>query len=221
MVKAGNGAILAGVLAAVVQFSLAIWGRGGFAAFFARPAFWALAVVTLALITVAPFTAGNVNPGEKEDRGNRWVLSAFSLIALVGAYVPAYTDRIGFWTIDGDATRWIGIALYAGGGALRLWPVFVLGHRFSGLVAIQPGHRLETGNVYRLVRNPSYLGMIACMLGWVLVFRSGVGVLLTALMLVPLLARIRAEERLLRGHFGIEYDAYCSQTRWRLIPLIY
>ena len=26
----------------------------------------------------------------------------------------------------------IGVILYATGGALRLWPVFVLGHRFSG-----------------------------------------------------------------------------------------
>ena len=63
------------------------------------------------------------------------MLAAFSLIALVNAYVPAYTDRIGIWTLDGDPTRWVGIFLYATGGALRLWPVFVLGNRFSGLVA--------------------------------------------------------------------------------------
>jgi protein-S-isoprenylcysteine O-methyltransferase Ste14 len=221
MVKAGSRVIIVGVVAALVQFGLAIMGWGGFAGFFAHTAFWILAVVTVGLMIVALLTAGNVSPGEKEDRGNRWVLSAFSLIALVIAFVPAYTDRIGFWTIDGAAMRWIGIALYAGGGALRLWPVFVLGNRFSGLVAIQPGHRLETGKVYRLVRNPSYLGMITCTLGWVLTFRSGVGVLLTALMLIPLVSRIRAEERLLRGHFGVEYEAYCAQTRWRLIPLIY
>jgi hypothetical protein len=33
-------------------------------------------------------------------------------------------------------------------------------------------------------------------------------------------ARIRAEERLLREHFGTEYEAYCAQT-WRLLPGIY
>jgi protein-S-isoprenylcysteine O-methyltransferase Ste14 len=221
MVNAGKRVIMVGLFVALVRFGLAIVGWGGFTAFFRHPAFWALTAVTAALMSVAPFTAGNISPGEKEDRGNRWVLSAFSLIALVSAFVPAYTDRIGFWTIDGDVTRWIGIVLYAGGGALRLWPVFVLGNRFSGLVAIQPGHQLETGNVYRIVRNPSYLGMITCTLGWVLAFRSGVGVLLTALMLIPLLARIGAEERLLRAHFGGDYDAYCAQARWRLIPLVY
>jgi len=130
----------------------------------------------------------------------------------VNAYFPAYTDRIGFWTIDGDTTRWLGIVVYAVGGVLRLWPVFVLGKRFSGLVAIQPGHSLETHGIYSVIRNPSYLGMVAMMLGWGLAFRAGVGVLLTLLLLVPLIARIRAEERLLREHFGAEYEAYSART---------
>jgi protein-S-isoprenylcysteine O-methyltransferase Ste14 len=87
---------------------------------------------------------------------------------------------------------------------LRLWPVFVLGRRFSGLVAIQPGHALVTGGVYGVIRHPSYLGLLVNALGWGLAFRSGVGVLLTALMAVPVLARIRAEERPLRTQFGAE-----------------
>src|SRR6266480_1746641 len=41
-----------------------------------------------------------------------------------------------------DPIRWIGVALFAAGGALRICPVFVLGERFSSLVAIQPGHTL-------------------------------------------------------------------------------
>jgi protein-S-isoprenylcysteine O-methyltransferase Ste14 len=106
------------------------------------------------------------------------------------------------------------------GGALRLWPVFVLGSRFSGLVAIQPGHTLETHGVYGHIRNPSYLGLLTMMLGWALAFRAGAGILLTALMFPPLIARIRAEERLLRAHFGADYDNYCART-WRLIPGIY
>jgi protein-S-isoprenylcysteine O-methyltransferase Ste14 len=125
-----------------------------------------LAVITIGLMMVAPFTSGNLSSGEKEDRSNRWVFTAFSVIALLSAIVPPYTDRISLWTIDGEKTRWVGIALYTFGGGLRLWPVFVLGERFSGLVAIQPGHTLETRGVYGLVRNPSYLGMLINMLGW-------------------------------------------------------
>jgi protein-S-isoprenylcysteine O-methyltransferase Ste14 len=57
-------------------------------------------------------------------------------------------------------------------------------------------------------------------LGWGLAFRSGVGVLLTALSIPPLLARIRAEEMLLRTQFGADYDAYRARTS-RLIPGLY
>jgi protein-S-isoprenylcysteine O-methyltransferase Ste14 len=209
-----------GLFTALIQFALAILGWGGWRPFFAHPALIALAAVTVAFMIVAPFSRGNISSGEKEDRSNRWVLTAFSLIALVNAYVPAYTDRTEIWSIDGDTTRWLGIFLYAAGGVLRLWPVFVLGNRFSGLVAIQPGHTLETHGVYAHIRNPSYLGMLMIMLGWGLAFRAGAGVLLTVLVLVPLIVRIRAEERLLRAHFGAEYDNYCAHT-WRLIPGVY
>jgi len=208
------------VAATLAYLGLAILGSGGFAAFFSHPALIALAIVTLALAGATAFSTGNLSPGEREDRGNRWVIAAFGLIGLLAAYLPAYTDRIGLWIIDGDAIRWVGVALFAAGGALRIWPVFVLGHRFSGLVAIQPGHALVTRGAYSVIRHPSYLGLLINSLGWALAFRSWVGVLLTALILLPLLARIRAEERLLRTHFGDEYEAYCRRTS-RLIPGLY
>ncbi len=97
----------------------------------------------------------------------------------------------------------------------------MLGHRFSGLVAIQPEHTLVTSGVYGVIRHPSYLGLLVSSMGWGLAFRSGVGLLLAALMIPPLLARIRAEERLLRTQFGDEYDAYRGHTKWRLIPGLY
>ena len=120
---------------------LGIVGWGGPAAFFSHPALIALAVVLLIMAGVAFFAGGNISPGVREDRGNRWVIAAFAVIGLLDGYLPAYTDRIDFWTIDGNTIRWIGVVLFAVGGALRLWPVYVLGNRFSGLVAIQPGTR--------------------------------------------------------------------------------
>ena len=208
------------LLGTLGYLGLAVLGWGGFAAFFSHPPLVAVAIVTFMLAGAALFTSANVSSGEREDRGNRWVLVAFGVIGLAAAYLPAYTDRIDFWTIDGDAMRWLGVALFAAGGALRIAPVFVLGRRFSGLVAIQPGHTLVTDGIYGTIRHPSYLGMLVNALGWALAFRSGVGVLLAALLLLPVLARINAEERLLRSQFGAEYDAYLSRTS-RLIPGVY
>jgi len=176
--------------------------------------------VVFALAVASFFAGGNLSSGVREDRRNRWVIVAFGVIGLLDAYLPAYTDRKELWTIDGDTIRWLGVVLFAAGGALRLWPVCVLGDRFSGLVAIQPGHTLVTGGVYGVIRHPSYLGLLVNSLGWGLAFRSGVGALLTALLIPPLVARIRAEERLLRAQFGEQYETYCAGTS-RLIPGLY
>ena len=203
-----------------IYFALAVLGWGGPATFFAHPALVALGVASAAMVVAAFFAGGNISSGEREDRGNRWVLAAFGIIGLLGAWLPACSDRKNFWIIDGDAIRWVGVALYTMGGALRLWPVYVLGNRFSGLVAIQPGHTLVTGGIYRVIRNPSYLGLLLNSLGWALAFRSWIGVILTAVTLVPLVARMNSEERLLRSQFGEEYDAYRARTS-RLIPGVY
>jgi protein-S-isoprenylcysteine O-methyltransferase Ste14 len=208
------------IVGTLAYLGLAILGWGGFVAFFSHPARVALAITVFVLAGVALFSGGNLSPGEREDRANRWVIAVFALIGLLAAYLPAYTERQEFWILDGDAVRWLGVILFAVGGALRIWPVFVLGRRFSGLVAIQPGHTLVTSGIYSVLRHPSYLGLLVNALGWALAFRSGVGVLLTVLLIPPLLARIRAEEWLLRAQFGGEYEAYCRRT-WRLIPGLY
>jgi protein-S-isoprenylcysteine O-methyltransferase Ste14 len=212
--------VLTTIIGTPLYFALAVLGWGGIAAFFAHPARIALAVVFVLLSAAAMFSGGNLSPGEREDRSNRWVIAAFGILGLAAAYVAPLTDRLDVWTIDGDTVRWIGVALFAIGGVLRLWPVFVLGNRFSGLVAIQPGHTLVTTGIYSVIRHPSYLGLIVNALGWALAFRSTIGVLLAALMIIPLVARMNAEEALLRSQFSGKYENYMARTS-RLIPGVY
>ena len=208
------------IVGTLAYLGLAVWGMGGLAAFFAHGSLVVVALATVVMTVLSLFTEVNLSSGEREDRGNRWVLPAFGVIGLLSGFLPAYTDRIDFWTFGGEGLRWTGALLFCLGGALRLWPVFVLGKRFSGLVAIQPGHTLVTDGIYRRLRNPSYLGMLVIAVGWALAFRSGVGLLLATLTVIPLIARIHAEEALLRAQFGGEYDRYCAST-WRLIPGFY
>jgi protein-S-isoprenylcysteine O-methyltransferase Ste14 len=208
------------ITGSAAYLGLAVFGEGGMSAFFAHPALVGLAVSFAATVVVALFAGGNLSSGVREDRQNRWVLIAFGVIGLLIGFVPAWTDRLEFWTLDGDNIRWLGVVLFAIGGALRLWPVFVLGDRFSGLVSIQPGHALVTSGIYSVIRHPSYLGALIYSLGWSLAFRSGAGVLLTVLLIPPLVARIRSEESLLHRQFGAEYDAYRARTS-RMIPGVF
>ncbi|QJP15411.1 isoprenylcysteine carboxylmethyltransferase family protein [Starkeya sp. ORNL1] len=208
------------IVSTLAYLALPILGWGGIAPFFAGPARIALTLVLFVFALAALFTQGNLSTGVREDRSNRWVLATFGVLGLLAGWIPAYMDRLDVWTLDGDTMRWFGVLLFAVGGALRLSPVFVLGHRFSGLVAIQPGHRLVTGGIYGVIRHPSYLGFLIGSLGWALAFRSIAGVVLVVLMIVPIIGRIRAEESLLRSEFGTAYDAYRARTS-RLIPGLY
>ncbi len=208
------------VLSITAYLGLAIFGAGGVSRFFSYPPLIAISVVTIALGVASLFSEGHLGSGVREDRSNRWVVAALGALGIIDAYLPAYTDRVDFLTFGGEGVRWFGVLLYTAGGVLRLAPVFALGRRFSGLVAIQPEHRLLTSGLYAIIRHPSYLGLFVLVLGWGLAFRSGVGVLIAVLMLVPLLARIESEERLLSESFGAEYDGYRART-WRLIPYVY
>lgn len=55
--------------------------------------------------------------------------------------------------------------LFTAGGALRRRPVFVLGPRFSGLMAIQPRYTLVTDGIYGVIRHPSHVGLLVNALG--------------------------------------------------------
>jgi protein-S-isoprenylcysteine O-methyltransferase Ste14 len=79
----------------------------------------------------------------------------------------------------------------------------------------------KTDGFYRFVRHPSYLGALLAMAGWALAFRSVIGLLLTAAMCVPIIARIHAEEEFLVHEFGEQYRAYQQRTPWRLLPFVY
>jgi len=76
---------------------LAILGWGGWPAFFSHPARGARAVALAVLAGISLCADGNLRPGLREDRGNRWVIGALALLGLLAASLPAYTDRKAYW----------------------------------------------------------------------------------------------------------------------------
>ena len=207
-------------MSSTLYVGLAVWGWGGWSGFAAHPARVGVVVVIVVLSVVAMFSSGNISSGRREDTTNRWIFFPFVVLGIFLGWLPAYTERRDVWMIDGDLVRYLGLALFVVGCVLRLAPVFVLGRRFSGLVAIQEGHELVTGGLYRVIRHPSYLGLLMALFGWALVFRSGIGVLVSALLVPPLVARMNSEEALLESEFGTRYEDYRRRT-WRLVPFLY
>jgi len=201
-----------------VGIGVAAWGS--WTGYFSHPARKGMVVAIVVMTAVASLSRVNLSSGKREDTRNRWIFPPLIVGSLLFAWLAPYMDRRGLWVIDGNVTRYAGLFLFVTGGALRIWPLFVLGNRFSGLVAIQEHHELVTSGIYRYLRHPSYLGALLGFAGWALIFRSSLGLLLVVLGSTVLIARIEAEEALLASEFGSRYDEYRQRT-WRLIPWVY
>jgi protein-S-isoprenylcysteine O-methyltransferase len=116
---------------------------------------------------------------------------------------------------------WTGLLLMAGGMVLRLWSVRVLAEHFTVDVSILPGHRLVREGPYRLLRHPSYSGLLLSLLGFAVALADGAALLAVALpAAIAFSRRIRVEERVLHEAFPGEYPGYARQT-WRLLPWLW
>jgi protein-S-isoprenylcysteine O-methyltransferase len=118
----------------------------------------------------------------------------------------------GWWPVA------LGLAVFALGLALRAWAVHELGRFFKFTVVVQADHRVVDTGPYRLIRHPSYTGLLMAELG--LGIALGTWLSVPACLLPPLIGfgiRIRSEERVLARELGDPYLAYMTRTR-RLIP---
>ena len=116
-----------------------------------------------------------------------------------------------------DWLRLAGAVLCAGLGvgfdALGIW---AFRQRRTTVNPLKPENTsaLVTHGVYRITRNPMYVGLAWLLLAWAFWLGSPWG-LLAPVALVAYLTRfqILPEERVLRAHFGAEFDAYAQRVR--------
>ena len=121
------GLLLVSAISMVFFVILPCLGWGSVGGLFADPA-RAGAFVVIGLACVASlFTGINLGGCVRADAKDRWLLVPLGLISLGIAVVPAYDDHHDLATIDGDATRYLGLILLVVGAVLRVGPMFVLG----------------------------------------------------------------------------------------------
>lgn len=73
--------------------------------------------------------------------------------------------------------------------------------------------RLQTRGIYRISRNPMYLGLILLAVSTVIILPNPVSIALTIAGIIIHHRIILREEKFLQQHFGREYAAYRKQTR--------
>ena len=131
-----------------------------------------------------------------------------------------------------------GIFLAIAGDTLRAWCYRELGTYFTFQMSVMKDHRLVTTGPYRIVRHPSYTGVImtatsiALIHGtrWSWVRESGllrylpgkIGAAIFAFVIAvtppALLWWMKAEDRAMRRQFGEEWDAWAARVRYMIIP---
>src|SRR5438105_1154138 len=206
--RSGPPARVLVALALLVDALLLAIGVGGPVALVHHPR--ALALLGIWIVS-APLLAGPRAPAaaREEVRADPLVLLLLTLIPLLTPLLSAVGERFGVWPLPGGmALRWTGVAISAAGFALRIAAMRRLGSRFAPVVALEHGHRLETGGVYARIRHPGYLGAWLGNLGIVLAFGSAAPLVLVAAMALVQLARIRNEERALEQRFGEAFREY-------------
>src|ERR1700730_11372245 len=143
----------------------------------------------------------------------------------VAGLVPRWVSRWGVLApfFDLDATRAVGILLIVAGlpGLVDSFARFAL----QGLgtpAPIAPTQNLVVTGLYRYVRNPIYVALVAVILGQALLFGDWRLFLYGALVFVAFHIFVLAyEEPTLRESYGAEYETYRANVpRWlpRLTP---
>lgn len=177
---------------------------------------WRVMEASVDIMTLKRLRAG----ARLQDRGSHAVLICLVTLGILLGTLLAF--KVPATTITSARTFlfWLGILLVYVGIALRFYAIHVLGTSFTTTVAIAPGqHVIEVGP-YRLIRHPSYTGLLITLLGFGLSATNWLSLLvLMGCVLIGLSYRIHVEERVLQEHLGQQYQEYMRHTK-RLIPFV-
>jgi protein-S-isoprenylcysteine O-methyltransferase Ste14 len=200
---------------------LMVMGWGSWAGFFASPVRIGVVVIHAVMTPIMTLCTAGRSRGLKHAPDWRPFFPLLMLHTLFTAWVLPYMDARSLWVLPGgDVLRWTGLVVLAVGAGLRLWPMVELGSRFASVVAIQEGHRLQTTGAYAKVRHPSYVGILLMDLGFALVFRSTLALILLPVPFWMFRRRMDVEEAFLIEQFGPAYLEYMKRTA-RLVPGLY
>jgi protein-S-isoprenylcysteine O-methyltransferase Ste14 len=145
----------------------------------------------------------------------------FTILApgTVTILIPGWllSSPMGAASFDIGAFRYIGIGPILIGASIYLWCAWDFTFAGKGTPApIDPPKELVVRGLYRYVRNPMYVGMVAVLIGETLFFQSlALAAYVGAVLLVFTLFVVLYEEPALTRKFGDSYRRYREAVpRW-------
>ncbi len=153
---------------------------------------------------------------KKKERGSGRLIS----VSVVVSFIVAYFLALSGITLMPSWVFYLGIIIMIFGIMVRQWSIAVLGRFFSPTIGVQEGQKVVDRGPYRLVRHPSYTGILLILVGVGLAFQSLAAILVILLIFsVAYGYRMNEEEKVLALELGDEYVKYAKRTK-RLIPYL-
>jgi len=150
------------------------------------------------------------------DRGSGPLIIFTVFVSIILAFSFGYSG-IG---VLPDWAFYLGIFLMFLGVLVRQWAIAVLGRFFSLTVRVAEDHRVVVKGPYRLVRHPSYTGVLITFIGLALAVQSwGALLVLLGVFSLSFGYRMRVEEKALLSELGEDYANYMKRTK-RIIPYL-
>jgi protein-S-isoprenylcysteine O-methyltransferase Ste14 len=144
-------------------------------------------------------------------------MSVLPLLATL--YASFFVVLFGYGDTVHLAPEWLGAALQLVGMTWQLVSKATLGRSF-GLLPAARG--LVTRGPYRVVRHPIYLGYLVAHVGFLLTNFSWRNLLVLVLLYLAQAIRMLREEATLRASEQRgDYEAYCANVRWRILPRVF
>jgi protein-S-isoprenylcysteine O-methyltransferase Ste14 len=136
-----------------------------------------------------------------------WMLACMGLAWLFHRYLPVAPLPIPHASLLGRGVAVLGLLC-------ALWPLAQFLAARTGVVPFSEARVLVTGGLYRVTRNPMYLGLAFVLMGFGLMLGS-VGALLPVPLFPWIIQKrfIEGEERFLEAAFGDEYLDYRRRVR--------
>ena len=127
----------------------------------------------------------------------------------------------GGGTAASSSLQFAGVVLFVVGLLLRWWAIITLGRFFTVDVTIEKDHELVERGPFRVVRHPSYTGVLLAFVGLALTLGNWAALLVILLPIsVAFIHRMNVEENALSGALGSQYTDYIRRTK-RLVPFVY
>jgi protein-S-isoprenylcysteine O-methyltransferase Ste14 len=158
--------------------------------------------------------------GTKQDRSTLGVLWLVIMVSVTaGVFVTMNWPAVAL--PHGKMFSDAGVFLFVAGLVLRWWAIITLGRFFTVDVTIEKDHELVERGPFRVVRHPSYTGVLLAFVGFALTLHNWAALLV---MLLPIFAafirRMNVEEEALLRALGSRYADYMRRTK-RLVPFVY